>query len=81
MKEWQLQEAKAKFSEVVAGALEGQEQVVTKRGEKAVVVVAYDHYKKLKHGQKTLLEVFSSAPDIELIIQRDKTPIKPFKLE
>jgi hypothetical protein len=28
MKEWQLQEAKAKFSEVVAGALEGQEQVL-----------------------------------------------------
>jgi antitoxin Phd len=81
MKEWQLQDAKAKFSEVVAGALEGQEQVVTKRGEKAVVVVAYDKYKKLVHGQKTLLEVFSSAPDGELKIERDKTPIKPFKLE
>lgn len=81
MKEWQLQEAKAKFSEVVAGALTGQEQIVTKRGEKAVVVVAYDKYKKLLHGKKTLLEVFSSAPDVELSIHRDKTPIKPFRLE
>jgi antitoxin Phd len=81
MKEWQLQEAKSKFSEVVTGALAGQEQVVTKRGEKAVVVVAYEKYQKLVHGQKTLLEVFSSAPDIELNIERDKTPIKPFRLE
>jgi prevent-host-death family protein len=81
MKEWQLQEAKARFSEVVAGALEGNEQVVTKRGEKAVVVMAYEKYRKLGHGQKTLLEVFSSAPDVELNIQRDKIPIKPFKLQ
>ncbi|MDQ3397401.1 MAG: type II toxin-antitoxin system prevent-host-death family antitoxin, partial [Deinococcota bacterium] len=39
-KQWQLQEAKARFSEVVERALEGEAQVVTRRGEKAVAVIA-----------------------------------------
>ncbi|MGL4609790.1 MAG: type II toxin-antitoxin system Phd/YefM family antitoxin [Trueperaceae bacterium] len=54
MKEWQLQETKAKFSEIVDRALKGEKQVVTKRGEKAVVVMAYDEYGNLENKNKTL---------------------------
>jgi len=78
---WQLQEAKAHFSDVVKSALEGEPQIVTRRGKMAVAVIAYEEYERLTHRQKTLLEVFQSAPDIELLIERDKTPIRPFELE
>jgi prevent-host-death family protein len=84
MREWQLQEAKAKFSEVVERALKGEKQLVTKRGEKAVIVMAYEDYEKLEAEDQTLWEVFKTAPRMEeedLPISRDKTPIKPFVLE
>jgi prevent-host-death family protein len=84
MKEWQLQEAKAKFSEVVECALKGEKQLVTKRGEKAVVVMAYEDYQRLENKDQTLWDVFKTAPRMdedELPLKRDKTPIKPFVLE
>jgi hypothetical protein len=44
-------------------------------------VISYEKYMKLSEGTKTLLDVFASAPKIELNIERDKTPIRPFELE
>jgi antitoxin Phd len=84
MNEWELQEAEAKFSEVVALALEGEAQLITKRGKKVAVVMAYDDYVRLRQKSTFLLDVFASAPRLdedELPLQRDKTPIKPFRLE
>ncbi len=78
---WQLQEAKAHFSEVVERAKKGEPQVVTKHGENAVVVLDYKEYQQLRGRKRTLLEVLQAAPDIELDIVRDKTPIKPFEFD
>lgn len=47
---WQLQEAKAKFSEVFELALKGEPQTVTRRGKDAVVVVSRDQYTSLRGG-------------------------------
>jgi antitoxin Phd len=77
---WQLQEAKARFSEVVERALEGEPQLVTKRGENAVVVISHDEYRRLAQGQKSLLEALSGAPKEELIVRRDKTPVRATQL-
>lgn len=41
MDSWKLQDAKARFSEVVERALHDGPQIVTRHGENAVVVVAY----------------------------------------
>jgi antitoxin Phd len=41
MDAWKLQDAKARFSEVVDRALRDGPQIVTRHGEKAVVIVAY----------------------------------------
>jgi antitoxin Phd len=41
MDSWKLQDAKARFSEVVERALHDGPQVVTRHGENAVVIVAY----------------------------------------
>jgi antitoxin Phd len=77
---WQLQEAKARFSEVVERALEGEPQHVTKRGENAVVVISHSEYQRLAQGQKSLLEALSGAPREELIVHRDQTPVRAVRL-
>ena len=41
MDAWKLQDAKARFSEVVDRALHDGPQVVTRHGENTVVIVAY----------------------------------------
>jgi len=45
---WSLQDAKAKFSTVVAAAEQGTPQLVTKRGRPVVVIVAADEYDALR---------------------------------
>ena len=47
MKKWQLQEAKNRLSEVVRKAAEEGPQVVTLRGDDAVVVIEASAYRKL----------------------------------
>lgn len=46
-KTWQLQEAKARFSQLVEEAMKGQPQLVTRRGRKAVVVLDWETYARL----------------------------------
>ena len=41
---WKLQDAKARFSEVVRKAREGEPQAVTVHGKRAVVVVDLDRF-------------------------------------
>ncbi len=49
---WQLQEAKAKFSEVFELAMKGEPQTVTRRGKDAVLVVSRDQYESLRKGEE-----------------------------
>jgi antitoxin Phd len=44
---WKLQDAKDKFSEVVARAMKGEPQRVTRRGQDAVVVVSAKQFDKI----------------------------------
>lgn len=46
--QWQLQQAKARFSHLVDAALEGTPQHVTRHGKPAVVVLAEDDYRALR---------------------------------
>ena len=62
---WQLQEAKARFSEVIRLSLEEGPQRVTKHGEVAVVVVSmqeYDRLVKRKQPKGKLSEFFAQSP-------------------
>jgi antitoxin Phd len=63
---WQLQEAKARFSELVQKALDEGPQTVTRRGQEAVVVLSIEDYKKLEARRPSLLEVLMSGPEGEL---------------
>lgn len=50
---WTLQDAKAQFSHVVAAAVRGQVQRVTKHGKEAVVVISATEFAALKSGRVT----------------------------
>lgn len=47
MTKWQLQEAKARFSELIEDTLERGPQVVTRRGIDTAVVVSFDEWRRL----------------------------------
>ena len=48
---WSLQDAKNSFSAVVAAALKGAPQTVTKRGKPAVVIVSVAEYQRLSRRE------------------------------
>ncbi len=72
---WQIQDAKNKLSEVITRALTQGPQVITKHGEKAVVVVAYTEYEKLRKSQGKLSDFFRASPlaGVDLDLSRDKS--------
>jgi prevent-host-death family protein len=69
MDTWKLQDAKARFSEVVERALKKGPQLVTRHGEKAVVVVAYEDF---AGGEPTedFTQFLLSIPRVELDLSR-----------
>ena len=72
--EWQLQQAKQQFSEVVRRALEGGPQVVTRHGREAVVVVSAAEFKTPRRAPaKDFKQFLRSAPDLgHLRLARDR---------
>ena len=59
---WQLQEAKARFSELVDRAVEVGPQVVTRRGEATVVVVSIAEWNDLKARARPTIKDWLLAP-------------------
>lgn len=59
---WQLQEAKNKFSEVVESAMSGEPQIITRRGEEVVVVLAIENYRRLTTPHQRLVDALRNAP-------------------
>ena len=63
MRVWQVQEAKAKFSELLDATLEDGPQVVTKRGVAAAVLVPYGQWEEMKRAAKPTLKELLLAPE------------------
>jgi len=74
MQVWQLQVAKAKFSELVKLARKTP-QIITVRGVEEVVVISKKAYDKLSNKPDNLFEFFQESPlkGVELDIERDKS--------
>lgn len=66
-KTWQLQEAKARFSEVVNQALTEGPQTVTRRGHVAVVIVAADEFRRTDAGTRPG-EFFRRGPYLDDVV-------------
>ena len=74
MAQWQLQEAKNKFSEVIDKAIKDGPQVVTRRGIETVVVVSVDEYRNLTKPQTDIVDFFQKSPlkDANLDLARNR---------
>jgi len=64
MHTWQLQEAKSLFSEVVDLTLKEGPQLVTRRGEEAVVILAASDYRRLSGQTTNLMDCLLNAPRV-----------------
>ena len=73
--EWQLQEAKSNFSQLVKRAAGGDAQVVTVHGKPAAVVVSAEQYARLtRHKGKLSAALLNSGlgiEDLDLARRRD----------
>jgi antitoxin Phd len=70
---WQIQEAKNKLSEVISRALSQGPQLITRHGERAVVVVAYTEFERLRKSRGKLSEFFKASPLAGVVLTRDKS--------
>ncbi|HET9284306.1 MAG TPA: type II toxin-antitoxin system Phd/YefM family antitoxin [Candidatus Angelobacter sp.] len=74
---WQLQTAKARFSELFRKARAEGPQWVTRQGKDAVVIVAAEEFQKLKARSKqpeSLVEFFAKSPLAGANLDLDRTP-------
>ena len=62
-KVWQVQEAKAKFSEFLETSREEGPQIVTKRGVAEAVLVSIDKWEQMKRLARTGLKDLLLSPD------------------
>ncbi|APG88000.1 prevent-host-death family protein (plasmid) [Sinorhizobium americanum CCGM7] len=77
--EWQLQDAKNKFSKVVQKARQEGPQIVTVRGERTAVVLSAHDYDALCSGRPTLVDDLLGGPGwddqlADAVDMRAKTP-------
>ena len=56
MKNWKVQDAKARFSELLETCLREGPQMVTKRGSEAAVLVPADEWERLQRMSKPTLK-------------------------
>jgi len=75
---WQIQEAKNKFSEVVAEAIKHGPQIITKRGVETVIVLSYAEYRKVMLNKTKLSDFFRESPlaQADLDLRRDKSGLR-----
>lgn len=73
--QWQLQNAKNRFSEVVNKACREGPQTVTRRGHPTVVVVSVEDYRRLRNRPSDLVDFLQRSPlkgvDLDLESKRD----------
>jgi antitoxin Phd len=74
---WQIQTAKARFSEVFRLARSRGPQYITRQGKEAVVMISKEHYEELvgrSHQPQSLVQFFRESPlvGIDLDLERGK---------
>jgi prevent-host-death family protein len=81
---WPLQDAKARFSELVRRVRSEGPQHVTVHGRDEVVVIAVEEFRRLKgeRGGEALIAAMQASPcrDIDLATERETMPVREVDL-
>ena len=82
MRKWQLQEAKARLSEVVKSSEKDGPQEITVRGKAAAVLVSAPEYRKLRETKPSFLAFLRDSPlrGARLEIRRDRSAVRDVKI-
>ncbi len=74
--QWQLQEAKNKFSEVIDEAVRSGPQVITRHGVQVAVILSFEQYSGMKRSREKLSSFFRRSHLSEVVLERDVTPVR-----
>jgi prevent-host-death family protein len=81
---WLLQDAKARFSELVRRVRTDGPQLVTVHGREAVVLVSAEEFRRLQGNPtgKALVDVLQASPlrDVDIEPRRDRLPVRDVSL-
>jgi prevent-host-death family protein len=82
---WQIQSAKARFSEVFRKARTEGPQRITRQGKEGVVMVAEEHFDRLvgkSRQPKDIVDFFRQSPlmGLDLDLRRDRSPARKVDL-
>ena len=79
MDSWQLQDAKARFSEFLDAALSKGPQIVTRRGIETAVLVPIEEWRRMRNSARPgIKELLLSGPRFEgLVSERRKRKRRP----
>jgi antitoxin Phd len=82
VRSWQVQEAKAKFSDLLRAAAKSGPQRITVRGEAAAVVLSNKEYERLRARKPSLVAFLRASPlaGIDWKITRDRSSGRAVKL-
>jgi antitoxin Phd len=85
LESWQVQTAKARFSEVFRRARTEGPQRITKQGKEGVVMVAEEHYERLVGRARqpvNIVDFFRQSPlmGLKLDLRRDRSPARDIDL-
>ena len=82
MSSWQLQDAKARLSEVLKKAAREGPQHITLHGEPAAVVLSEADYQRLRKQPKRFVQFIRSSPlkGVELELTRDPSHTREIRL-
>jgi antitoxin Phd len=69
---WQLQEAKAKFSQFLDAALKEGPQVVTRRGVEAAVLVPISEWRRIQQSRKPNIKeiLLGPGPRFDIVLPK-----------
>lgn len=84
MQTWQIQTAKAKFSDLVKRAGDDGPQEITVHGHPVAVVVSAALFNKLTGNQESLVDFMSRSPlfgQEDLVFDRDQSPARDIHLD
>ena len=79
MRSWQLQEAKARLSELVRSCEREGPQQITVRGEPAALLLSRRDYERLRHGTRpSFVDFLRRSPlrGLDLKLKRALSPVR-----
>ena len=81
MKKWQMQEAKARLSELIKSAVNNGPQEISVRGKSTAVILSIDKYRELVNTKDNLVKFMQKSPLVGIVLDIERNAEKPRKID